>query len=88
LELRSLTPSFKQGDATTEFSLKFLSLEPFMIPEKYLTNELHEKVDTQVFEVLYRIEKNDAHLFIGEQMDVYIYVDGKQQSPSHSNSQN
>lgn len=69
--------AFKQGDITTEFPLKFIHVEPFMVPKKYLTNELHEKVDTQVFEILYRIEKNDSHLFIGEQMDVYIYVDKK-----------
>ncbi len=72
-----LAVAFKQGDITTEFPLKFIHIEPVMIPKKYLTNELHEKVDTQIFEILYRIEKNNSHLFIGEQMDVYIYVDKK-----------
>jgi len=66
--------AFKQGDTTTEFPLKFIHIEPLMVPKKYLTNELNERVDTQIFEILYRIEKTDAHLFIGEQMDVYIYV--------------
>lgn len=66
--------AYKQGDITTEFPLKFIHLEPLMVNKKYLTNELHERVDTQVFEILYRIEKNNSHLFIGEQMDVYIYV--------------
>jgi len=65
--------AFKQGDITTEFPLKFIHIEPIMVPKKYLTNELHERVDTQIFEILYRIEKNNSHLFIGEQMDVYIY---------------
>ncbi len=65
--------AFKQGDITMEFPLKFIHIEPFMVSKKYLTNELQEKVDTQIFEILYRIEKNDSHLFIGEQMDVYIY---------------
>ena len=69
--------AFKQGDSTMEFPLKFLHLEPVMVPKKYLTNELHEKVDTQIFEILYRIEKNTSRLFIGEQMNVYIYVDKK-----------
>lgn len=69
--------AFKQGEITTEFPLKFIHIEPFMVPKKYLTNSLHEKVDTQIFEILYRIEKNNSHLFIGEQMDVYIYVDKK-----------
>lgn len=71
--------AFKQGDLGPEFSLKFLQIEPLMIPKKYLTNELHEKVDTQIFEILYRIEKNNYPLLVGEQMDVYIYVDKKNQ---------
>lgn len=69
--------AFKQGDITTKFPLEFIHIEPFMVPKKYLTNELHEKVDTQIFEILYRIEKNGSHLLIGEQMDVYIYVNKK-----------
>ncbi len=74
--------AFKQGDITTEFPLKFIHIEPLMVPKKYLTNELHEKVDTQIFEVLYRIEQHSAHLFVGEQMDVYIYVDKKNSKSS------
>jgi hypothetical protein len=35
-----------------------------------------EKVDTQVFEIIYSIEKKDA-LIIGEQMDVYINAEKK-----------
>lgn len=69
--------AFKQGDIETEFPLKFLYIEPYMLPKKYLTNELQEKVDTQIFEIVYRIERCDSHLFVGEQMDVYIYVDKK-----------
>lgn len=67
--------AFKRGDTKTEFPLKFLYIEPVMTPKKYLTNELQEKVDTQVLEVFYRIEKNNSHLIIGEEMDVYISVD-------------
>jgi len=65
--------AFKQGNTTKEFGLEFIHVEPFMVPKKYLTNSLHEKVDTQIFEILYRINKNDSHLFIGEQMNVYIH---------------
>jgi multidrug efflux pump subunit AcrA (membrane-fusion protein) len=64
--------AFRQGDHLTEFPLKFIHAEPSMIPKKYLTNDAQEKVDTQVFEILYRITKNNSHLYIGEQMDVYI----------------
>jgi HlyD family secretion protein len=69
--------AFRQGDLTTEFPLKFIHTEPYMVPKKYLSNEIDEKVDTQVFEILYRLTNNGSHLFIGEQMDVYIDVEKK-----------
>lgn len=64
--------AFRQGNRSIDFPLEFLHLEPFMVPKKYLTNSVDEKVDTQVFEILYRIQKNDPGLFIGEKMDVLI----------------
>lgn len=68
----SAAVAYKQGEITTEFPLEFINVEPCMIPKKYLTNELNEKVDTQIFEILYRIKKSNSQLLIGEQMDVYI----------------
>lgn len=69
--------AFRQGDRSTEFPLEFIHVEPFMVPKRYLTNESNEKVDTQVLEILYRIAKKDSHLFIGEQMDVFINIEKK-----------
>lgn len=67
--------AYRRGDHTTEFPLAFVHIEPLMVPKKYLTNAADEKVDTQVFEILYRIAKEDAKLFVGEQMDVYINIE-------------
>lgn len=67
--------AFRQGNLSTKFPLQFIHVEPLMVPKKYVTNEIDEKVDTQVFEILYRIANNNSHLFIGEQMDVYIDVE-------------
>ena len=69
--------AFRQGDHTTEFPLQFVHIEPLMIPKKYFTNTAAEKVDTHVFEVLYRIKKKDPSLMIGEQMDVFIHTEKK-----------
>lgn len=69
--------AFRQGNLSNGFPLKFIHVAPLMIPKKYLTNDVNEKVDTQVFEILYSIAKADAHLIIGEQMDVYIDVEKK-----------
>lgn len=72
LNPKASSVAYRQGDPSVEYPLEFLYVEQVMIPKKYVTNAVGERVDTQVFEVLYRIAKKDAHLFIGEQMNVYI----------------
>lgn len=69
--------AFRQGDHSKEFPLKFINMDPIMVPKKFLTNDVNEKVDTHVFEIVYRIETNDVPLIVGEQMDVYIYAEKK-----------
>lgn len=69
--------AFRQGDHSNEFPLKFIHIVPIMTPKKYLTNDVNEKVDTQVFEIVYSIGKEDVSLIVGEQMDVYINAEKK-----------
>lgn len=69
--------AFRQGDHSNGFPLKFIHIDPIMVPKKYLTNDVNEKVDTHVFEIIYSIAKKDAPLIIGEQMDVYIDAEKK-----------
>lgn len=64
--------AFRQGLHSSEYPLEFLHIEPLMIPKKYLTNAIDEQVDTQVLQVVYRVNKEDPDLFIGEKLDVYI----------------
>lgn len=69
--------AFRQGDRVTKYPLEFMHVEPLMVPKKYLTNDVEEKVDTHVFEILYRITKKDPHLYIGERLDVFIDIEKK-----------
>lgn len=69
--------AFRQGDNSNALPLKFIHIDPIMVPKKYLTNDVNEKVDTQVFEIIYSIAKKDAPLIVGEQMDVYIDAEKK-----------
>jgi len=69
--------AFRQGDHSNEFPLKFIHIDPIMVPKKYLTNDVNEKVDTQVFEIVYSIAEKVAPLIVGEQMDVYINAEKK-----------
>jgi len=60
-----------RGDARRQFALRFVRVEPFVIPKKNLTNDGTERVDTRVMQVIYALEKG-APVLPGQQMDVMI----------------
>lgn len=64
--------AFLRGNARMEFPLEFVRLEPYLVNKQNLTNEITEKVDTRVLQVIYRITKKQQNIFVGQQMDVFI----------------
>ncbi len=64
--------AFLQGDSHYEFPLEFVRIEPYLVTKQFLTNDVTEKVDTRVLQIIYRIKKEDPHLIVGQQMDVFI----------------
>jgi multidrug efflux pump subunit AcrA (membrane-fusion protein) len=61
-----------RGNAELATTLKFVRFEPFVLPKKSLTGDSTERVDTRVLQVIYRVERDDLALFVGQQMDVFI----------------
>ena len=61
-----------RGNTALATPLKFVRFEPFVLPKKSLTGDSTERVDTRVLQVIYRVEREDLRLFIGQQMDVFI----------------
>ena len=61
-----------RGNADLKTPLQFVRFEPFVIPKKSLTGDSTERVDTRVLQVIYRVERDDLPLFIGQQLDVFI----------------
>jgi len=61
-----------RGNADLRTPLKFVRVEPFVLPKKSLTGDNTERVDTRVLQVIYRVERDDLRLFVGQQMDVFI----------------
>lgn len=64
--------AYLQGDSKRQFTLEFVHVEPYLVTKQNLTNEITEKVDTRVLQILYRIKEPDQRLFVGEQMDAFI----------------
>jgi len=61
-----------RGNADLKTPLSFVRFEPFVVPKKSLTGDSTERVDTRVLQVIYRVERDDLPLFVGEQLDVFI----------------
>jgi multidrug resistance efflux pump len=61
-----------RGNADLKTPLRFVRFEPFVIPKRSLTGDSTERVDTRVLQIIYRVERDDPPLFVGQQLDVFI----------------
>jgi len=61
-----------RGNAELKTPLHFVRFEPFVIPKRSLTGDSTERVDTRVLQVIYRVERDEIPLFVGQQLDVFI----------------
>lgn len=65
--------SSRAGAEGRAIHLKFVRIEPFVIPKVSLTGASVERVDTRVLQVIYQFDcPADRTIFVGQQMDVYI----------------
>jgi multidrug efflux pump subunit AcrA (membrane-fusion protein) len=72
-----------RGQPPMSLPLKFVRLEPYVVPKRSLTGDNTERVDTRVLEVIYEIETPtpfnnlaDAPVHVGDLLDVYIDAGG------------
>ena len=61
-----------RGNPNEKFDLRFVRVDPYVIPKKSLTGANTERVDTRVLQVIYRIDTKGRPLFVGQQMDVFL----------------
>jgi multidrug resistance efflux pump len=59
--------------AGVKFELKFVRVDPYVIPKKSLTGNNTERVDTRVLQVIYALpDERPIAVHVGQQMDVYL----------------
>lgn len=61
-----------RGANKRELPLRFVRVEPYVVPKKSLTGTGSERVDTRVLQVIYAVDGTDPGLFVGQQVDVYL----------------
>ena len=61
-----------RGKSGAEYPLRFIRVEPYVVPKRSLTGDNTERVDTRVLQVIYAIDTGGQPLYVGQQLDVYI----------------
>jgi multidrug efflux pump subunit AcrA (membrane-fusion protein) len=73
-----------RGTPQSKYPLKFLRVEPYVIPKKSLTGDNTERVDTRVLQVIYELDTVGRPIYVGQQLDVFIDVGDDDSVPSGS----
>ncbi len=64
--------AYPRGNTAHEIALRFVRVEPYVVPKKSLTGDNTERVDTRVLQAIYAVEKTDRQVYVGQQLDVFI----------------
>jgi multidrug efflux pump subunit AcrA (membrane-fusion protein) len=61
-----------RGSPQVSYPIRFVRVEPYVIPKKSLTGDNTERVDVRVLQVIYALDVTDKPVFVGQQLDVFI----------------
>src|SRR5262245_7717140 len=64
--------AYPRGETAHQMTMRFVRVEPYVVPKRSLTGDNTERVDTRVLQVLYAIEQTDRPVYVGQQLDVFI----------------
>jgi hypothetical protein len=63
---------YARGNAAIHVRLRFVRIEPYIVPKRSLTGESTERVDTRVLQAVYAFDRGEQPLYVGQQLDVFI----------------
>ncbi|MBZ2172216.1 efflux RND transporter periplasmic adaptor subunit [Nitratidesulfovibrio sp. SRB-5] len=63
---------FLRGNRDFSAPLRFVRVEPYVLPKTSLTGDTTERVDIRVLQVLYAFDVRDMPAYVGQQVDVYF----------------
>ena len=64
--------AFLRGITSRPLPLKFVRIEPYVVPKRSLTGDTTERVDTRVLQVIYRFAPPTTNVYVGQLVDVYV----------------
>jgi multidrug resistance efflux pump len=71
-----------RGNAQFSADVRFVRVEPYVIPKRSLTGDSAERVDTRVLQVLYAFNKGELPAYVGQQVDVFVEAQPRETTPA------
>ncbi len=68
--------AFLKGDTKNPIPLRFVRIEPYVVPKRSLTGDSTERVDTRVLQIIFEFDRPTTPVYVGQQMDVFIQRPG------------
>jgi RND family efflux transporter MFP subunit len=68
--------AFLKGDTKSPIPLRFVRIEPYVVPKRSLTGDSTERVDTRVLQIIFEFDRPATPVYVGQQMDVFIQRPG------------
>jgi HlyD family secretion protein len=65
-----------RGNSGVRLPLRFVRVEPYVIPKRNLTGDSTERVDTRVLQVIFALDPG-ARVYAGQQLDVFVDAGGQ-----------
>jgi len=73
LQAGQIATAYLKGDTTQPIELRFVRVEPYVVPKTSLTGGSTERVDTRVLQVIYSFAKpEDRPVYVGQQVDLFV----------------
>ncbi len=75
--------AFLKGTTSDPIPLRFVRIDPFVIPKRSLTGDSTERVDTRVLQIIFGFDvPKGRRLYVGQQVDVFIERSGEARQAS------
>ena len=58
--------AFLKGDTKNPIPLRFIRIEPFVVPKRSLTGDTAERVDTRVLQIIFELDRPQTPLYVGD----------------------
>jgi multidrug efflux pump subunit AcrA (membrane-fusion protein) len=75
--------AYMRGNRDINAELRFVRVEPYMVPKTSLTGSSTERVDTRVLQIIYSFDRKDMPAYVGQQLDVFIEAPSVSSAASH-----